>query len=166
MMIARLLQPSGIEELRERSVRLMKICYPVLIVLILMSVPLFQFVFGVEFKESAFIFNIYLLLALTQLVFPQTIITAKGDTRLLWYVSLLELAVNVVASISLMQVFGIIGIALGTLIAFAFEKILLLILLKKKFNITLQEVVPVKTWTLYAIMLIIAFVISLWIFGR
>jgi hypothetical protein len=63
-------------------------------------------VFGEEFRSSAFIFNIYLLLTLTQLIFPQTIMTARGDTKILWFISLLELAFNVSASLLLMTQFG------------------------------------------------------------
>jgi O-antigen/teichoic acid export membrane protein len=165
VMIARLTQGDNVDELKARSTRLMHVCYPLIACLIVVSVPLFQIVFGESFRESALIFNLYLLLTLTQLVFPQTVFMAKGNTRLLWYVSLSELAVNVVASLLLLQQFGLIGIVWGTLIAFAYEKIVLFILLNKQYSIRLKELVDQKVLALYTLLLILAFFLSVWMFG-
>jgi len=131
----------------------------------LISPPLFAFVFGEVYRESAIIFNIYLLLTLTQLIFPQTILTARGETKLLWYISLLELAVNVIASLLLMSQFGLIGIAFGTLIAFVFEKIILFIVIARRFQVPPSSVFHVGTLSLYAILLSIMFISSIWVFG-
>src|SRR5258706_3059940 len=96
---------------------------------------LFEYVFGIQYRSSALIFNIYLLLTLTQLIFPQSIMTARGDTKILWYVSLAELTVNVISSLLLMRTLGLIGIVWGTLIAYIFEKMVLLIILHIRYKI-------------------------------
>ena len=165
-MIGKLFAPGSETELRQRTERLMHICYPVIAICMLISVPLFQVVFGIAYRESAWIFNVYLLLTLFQLIFPQTIMIARGDTKLLWYVAMAELAVNIVASIVLLQYIGLIGIAFGTLVAFCFEKVLLLFLVHKKYNLSLRDIVPVRTWTVYAMLLLATYFISLWIFGE
>jgi len=165
IMIPRLIQNEALPELKIRSTRLMNSCYPIVAVLMIFSPPLFDFVFGVAFRESALIFNIYLLLTLTQLIFPQTVLTARGDTKLLWYISLMELIVNVGTSLLLMSQFGLIGIVWGTLIAFAFEKIILFIVLYKRYQIQPNAVFNSSTLLTYAVIFSITFMSSIWIFG-
>lgn len=165
IMIPRLLGNEALPELRQRSTRLMHICYPVVFVLMLCSPKLFAFFFGGPFLPAAYLFNIYLLITLTQLVFPQTILTARGDTRLLWYVSLAELFVNVVASLILLSYFGMVGIAFGTLIAFAFEKVILLIIVVKRFGLTPEKIFNPYVWIGYTLLLVIAFNAAKWIAG-
>jgi O-antigen/teichoic acid export membrane protein len=165
IMIPRLVQNDTLPELKIRSTRLMNMCYPIVAVLMVFSPPLFSFVFGDAFRESALIFNIYLLLTLTQLIFPQTILTARGDTKILWYISLIELVVNVGASLLLMSQFGLIGIVWGTLIAFAVEKIILLVVVYRRYKIPPGSVFQAGTLLLYSVLLVITFMSSLWVFG-
>jgi O-antigen/teichoic acid export membrane protein len=165
IMIPRLIQNDALPELKNRSTRLMNRCYPIVAVLMLFSPLLFEFVFGVAFRESALIFNIYLLLTLTQLIFPQAILTARGDTKILWWISLFELAVNVGSSLFLMREFGLIGIVCGTLIAFVVEKIILLQVVYKRYKIPVVALFNPGTLLLYTILLSITFISSLWIFG-
>jgi len=165
IMISRLWDQQALPELKMRSTRLMNRCYPMVAVLMFFSPPVFVFIFGEEYRLSAFIFNIYLLLSLTQLIFPQTIITARGDTKILWLVSLLELGVNITASLLLMVQFGMMGIAWGTLIAFVFEKILLLILVYRRYHIRPGDLFGIKTLVFYIILFSIIFILSSWVFG-
>ena len=165
MMIPKLVERYATVELRERSTRLMHICYPMVAFLMILSTPLFVFFFGAEYREGGMIFNIYLLLTLTQLVFPQSVITARKDTLLLWYVSLAELVVNVVASLVLLSYFGLTGVAMGTVVAFVFEKCLLFLLVQKKYAITPAELFNPKVWSGYAMLLIICFIAAQWIHG-
>lgn len=163
--ISRLIQPDGMSELKTRSTRLMHICYPLVILLLLLSTPLFVFFFGKDYEASARIFNLYLLLTLTQLVFPQSVLTSKGDTRLLWYVSLIELGVNVVASYMLLQWLGLVGIVWGTIIAFAFEKIVLLFILHRRYAIAPGHIISFRVWGTYVILMVAAFILSGWVAG-
>lgn len=165
VMISRLTDNSAISELRLRSTRLMHSCYPIIAVLLLTSPSLFELIFGPSYKPAAAIFNIYLLLTLTQFFFPQTIITARGDTKLLWYISLMELIINVVASVILLQWLGIVGIAWGTLIAFAFEKIMLIWLVNKQYAIRPFTYVNLRVWLFYTTILILCYIVSQWVYG-
>ncbi|MBK9984164.1 MAG: polysaccharide biosynthesis C-terminal domain-containing protein [Saprospiraceae bacterium] len=165
MMIPKLREFQSLGELRFRTTRLMHICYPIVAVFMFSSVPLFEFVFGIQYRSSAFIFNIYLLLTLTQLIFPQAIMTARQDTKILWYVSIAELAVNIVASILLMRSFGILGIVWGTLIAYIFEKIVLMFLLKSRYQIKPYAIMNIPVWIGYVLGLCSVFIISKWVFG-
>ncbi len=165
IMIPKLRFVQALEELESRSTRLMHLCFPIVSVIMLLSPFLFAFFFGAAYRESALIFNIYLLVTLTQLLFPQSVMTARGDTRLLWYVSIAELLVNVVASIILLSYFGLAGIAWGTLIAFAFEKAVLMVLVRKRYGIQPGQLVNVPVWVFYLLVLSISFVASQWISG-
>ena len=165
MMIPKLKDDHALSELKYRSIRLMHLCFPIVAVFILFSPVLFEFFFGSEYRDSALIFNIYLLLTLTQIVFPQSIMISRGDTKLLWYISLAELAVNVLASLTLMKYFGIIGIVWGTLIAYVFEKIVLLIVIRFRYNIRPASIISFPVWLGYVLCLIIVFMLSRWVFG-
>ena len=163
--IPRLHHEGSLEELKRRSVRIMHSCYPIIAFLLVLSPVLFEMIFGLQYKPGAAIFNIYLLVTLTQLVFPQSIITARGDTKILWYVSVAELLVNIVASIILMQLIGLEGIAWGTCIAFAFEKLVLITFIHRRYGIKLSQIIQVRTWLLYAILLFGMYLLSTWVFG-
>jgi O-antigen/teichoic acid export membrane protein len=126
---------------------------------------LFSWFFGEAYKASAIIFNVYLLLALTQLIFPQSILIAREQTKILWYVSIAELAINIVSSIVLLQYFGLVGIALGTLIAFVCEKIILLILVYRRYHISPVSLMHPLVWMLYGALLVSTFLACRWIFG-
>lgn len=165
IMIPMLKSNAALPELRHRSTRLMHSLYPLIACLIILSPPAFLFFFGPDFQKSAYIFNIYLLLSLTQLVFPQSVLTSRGDTRLLWYISLAELAVNMLASLLLMPYLGLAGIAWGTCIAFAFEKIVLMAVCRMRYGIRLSDLIQVPIWIGYALLLMVMFILSAWMFG-
>jgi O-antigen/teichoic acid export membrane protein len=165
VMIPKLMANEALAELRLRSTRLMHLCFPLVALVMLFSPVLFSFFFGYAYKESAVIFNIYLLLTLTQLVFPQTVMTARGDTRWLWYISLAELAVNITASIILLSLFGLAGIAWGTLIAFVFEKAALLVFVKSRYDVRPRQLFNVPVLVVYSLVLSVSFITSQWLFG-
>lgn len=165
MMIPLLKNNEAISELRIRSLRLMHICYPLVAIMMLVSPYLFVMVFGQAYKTSAYIFNIYLLLTLTQLIFPQSIYTARRETQRLWYISLAELGVNVVASLALLSFFGLAGIAWGTLVAFLFEKFVLLTGVRYQYGIRPNQIFSLGTWAGYAALLIFCFILSAWMSG-
>jgi O-antigen/teichoic acid export membrane protein len=165
IMIPKLRTTIALGELRERSTRLMHTCYPLVAGVMFFSPVLFTYFFGVAYKESALIFNIYLLITLTQLIFPQSVMTARGDTRWLWYISLAELMVNVIASLTLLAEFGLAGIAMGTLIAFAFEKIVLTVFVYMRYGIQFTRMVNPVVWLSYALLIMSTFIATRWIFG-
>lgn len=162
MMIPRLKDAVGVDELKVRSTLLMHRVYPLVGLFMLISPFLFRYIYGDAYTGSAIIFNIYLLLSLTQLIFPQSILTSRGHTRTLWYISVAELIINVIASLLLMVPFGLAGIAAGTLIAYVFEKIMLLIFIRKKYQISLSDIVQPRVLMIYSVVLIFCFVMALW----
>jgi O-antigen/teichoic acid export membrane protein len=94
--------------------RLMHFLFPLTALLLLVSKPLFPVVFNSAFSESATVFNIYLLLVISRLLMPQTILNGLKLTRQIMVAAFFELVLNVALSLFLLAVWGIAGIAFAT----------------------------------------------------
>lgn len=144
----------------KRSIgRLMWFLFPITMILLLVSKPLFPLVFNPDFKSSATIFNIYLLLLISRILLPQTILNGMQKTKPIVTASALELFINIVLSLTLVQKFGINGIAFATVVAFMTEKIYLAGLLKRKYQIEISQYLPVKLYMTFSILTIVLFVL-------
>jgi peptidoglycan biosynthesis protein MviN/MurJ (putative lipid II flippase) len=69
------------------------------------------------------------------------------------------------ASLLLLPFFGLAGIALGTFIAFAFEKIVLIAIVRRRYGIPAGDIIHLRTWLGYIVLLSVCFIASVWIFG-
>lgn len=144
------------------SKKLMHWLFPATIILLLISKPLFALAYTDAFLPSAEIFNIYLLLIISRLAFPQTILLSLQKNRLLLQTSAAEWIVNLAMNIGLIFIFGMKGVAYATVIAFFFEKLLLDYYCKKN-GIKLKSYFPVKTWFFYTVITIAFFILSLYL---
>jgi len=151
-------------QIKEKSNKLVNWLFPLSIVLLIFSTYLFKTVFSPQFIESAVIFDIYLLLIVSRLVFPQTVIMGLKNSSLILQASVIELIINVSLSLLLVLKFGIAGVAFATVIAFFIEKIYLLVMLKHKFNISSLKYINFKPIILYSIILFAAFIIKYYFF--
>ncbi|MCB0396512.1 MAG: hypothetical protein KDD36_07655 [Flavobacteriales bacterium] len=143
--------PDRLSELRERSSRLINRIMPVAIILMITSQWLYPLVFGDRFVKSALIFNIYLLLVIPRLVFPQTVIIGKGLQRVIPKLAVIEVITNVVVSLVLVYFMDMPGVAVGTVVAFSLEKWLLIRYNRKNLGIPAEDYIPVRrliTWSL------------------
>jgi Na+-driven multidrug efflux pump len=116
--------------------------------------------FNPAFASSASIFNIYLLLVISRLVFPQVILTGLAYTREIMLASFLELLVNVAFSLVLVSWLGIAGVAAGTVIAFLFEKILLSSMVRRKLGIRASGYIPLKLLSAYSVLTGVVFIFA------
>ena len=71
----------AIKKIKARSKRLFHYIFPLTILMMLTSKWWFPVVFNNEFTESASIFNILLLIVVSRLLFPQTILIALKDSK-------------------------------------------------------------------------------------
>ncbi len=140
----------SLAELKQSALRLMHFLFPVTIILMLLSKTLYPVLFNASFAASAGIFNIYLLLVVSRLVFPQTILIGMQQTKAVMFISLAEALTNIVCSIVLIQFAGVEGVAWGVFIAFTVEKLLLIVYLKSKLNISVQHYTSVSWLLFYA----------------
>lgn len=147
----------SLAELKQSALRLMHFLFPVTIVFMLISKWLYPVLFNPSFAASAGIFNIYLLLVISRLVFPQTILIGLKHTKATAFISLAEAAVNIIFSLALIRFAGVEGVAWGVFIAFTAEKLLLVLYLKIKLNISIQHYTSVSWLLLYSVATLTAY---------
>ncbi len=145
--------------IKKESLRLMHLFFPISIGLMLVSTWLYPRLFNPDFIESAAVFNVYLLLVISRLVFPQTLLIGLKKTRTIMSVAGLELAVNFGLSLLLVQQFGLVGIAFATVIASVVDKLVLMVLLSKSEGISASIYWPWKWHLGYSVALALMFVL-------
>lgn len=143
----------SLTDIKTKSRKLFHLLFPISIVGLLVSYPLFPIIFNEDFSESAAIFNVYLLILISRLVFPHTVIIGLGEGSFMTKVSVIELIINVLASILFVKYFGLVGIAFGTVVAYSFEKIAHIWYLQKHHQIRLWQYVDGKWFIGYSVLL-------------
>ncbi|HFB99952.1 MAG TPA: hypothetical protein ENJ53_04020 [Phaeodactylibacter sp.] len=151
----------GIKEIKAKSLKLYHLLFPIAIVAILLSERIFPIVFNTDFRESALVFNIYLLAVASRLLFPQSILIAKRETKIILIISIIEMLLNIFLSFIFIQKWGIAGVAYATVIVFLFEKIAQMTYLYIKYKISIQTYTNVKYFIAYSILLFLVFVFTL-----
>lgn len=149
---------SNLLEIRTNAQKLGSWLFPLSGVLLLASHWAFPIVFNVNFNGSATIFNIYLLLIVSRLVFPQTILIGLQKTKVILWASALEIAVNVGLSLCFVQYWGIAGVAYGTVGAYFFEKLILIAFVRGKLGYRLSSYLNVKQHLFYSLFLVAEFI--------
>ena len=153
-------QKAGLAEIRDRSYVMLRWLFPLTVILMLLSPVLFPLVFTPEFKESWQIFNVYLLLLIPRLLFPQSVLTGRGDGWVLSGVSLVELVVNTALSLWWLQLFGIIGVAYATVAAHLLDKLMLIGHLHFRNQISPSTYIRVPAYLAYSAILAAVFLLS------
>ena len=148
---------SPLAEFRSEVYRLHWLLFPISAVLLLTSHWFYPLLFNLQFEQSATIFNIYLLLIVSRLLFPQTLITAKKMNRIIVSASFFEILINVALSLILARTIGITGVAYATIVAYLFEKIYLAVACKKRLGISLHQYVPMKIYLVSSVLLLSVF---------
>lgn len=152
--------PLALSEIRQKSLKLFHLLFPLSILLMLTSHWLYPFVFNASFKESVAIFNVFLLVIISRLIFSRTVLVGLQDNQIVLWFSLLELLANIILSWWLVGKFGLIGIAWGTLLAISLEKVLLCLRLYLQFGIAWGQYTDLRWWAGYSIAMAVAFMIS------
>ncbi|MFA9388790.1 MAG: oligosaccharide flippase family protein [Prolixibacteraceae bacterium] len=149
---------SPLAEFRSEVYRLNWMLFPISILLLLTSHWFYPIVFSAQFAASATIFNVYLLLVISRLLFPQTLLMARKMNNIIVRASFFEIVINVSLSILLAKYIGLTGVAYATFIAYMFEKIYLAIACKRKLNISIKEYLPLQVYFTMSIILVLTFV--------
>ncbi len=153
----------NLAEIKSNSKRMMHYSFPIAIVLLASSQFIFPLVFNKNFNQSYKVFDIYLLLIISRFIFPQTILMGLKKNMLILQIAFLELVVNVIASLTLIQYFGYLGVAYGTLVAYFFEKIILAILLRQKIQIPSVKYIAFKDMFTYSAILLSIYVLKVYL---
>lgn len=147
-------------QIKHRSARLMHFVYPIMIVMVAFSDRIFPFIFNVQFKETGLIFGIYAFVIGARFLYPQTLLSGLGYNKFLFYNSIVELAINIVVSLYLSQYIGLAGIAVGTVVAFYYDKLSAAYYLMKVKHINIADYTPLRIYLFYNTLLALIFVIS------
>ncbi len=145
---------TGLEEIKRRITRVSHILFPITFFLVATSSWWFSKLFTEAFAESGMIFNIYLMILVSRIILTGPILTAKGATPVILWTGVLELLVNVCLSLVFIQYWGIAGVAWGTVIAYTFEKVVHMVYLKYKWQVSVSQYLPTKLIALYTTILV------------
>lgn len=148
--------PSTLPEIRQRSTRLMHFLMPFTILLLLSSEWWFPILFNSDFIASLPVFNTFLLLVISRVVFSFPILNALQDKRIAIVGACSEAAFNVVACLILVPIWGLLGIAVANFLAYGLEKLIYGVHLYRRYQIPAQSYLNVPLWLTYSLLLILA----------
>ncbi len=146
-------------QIKKKSLRIMHFMYPLSIFLLLFAKPLYEGIFSPEFTRSADVFVIYLLAIVSRLLFPHTIIIGLKKGKILLWTSMLELLGNIFLSLYLVEDYGVVGVALATIIVYFISRVVLIMYNYFKLGINPIEYIPIKWYAFYSIALGTVFVL-------
>ena len=150
---------AGLQMIKSKSLKLLHLLFPLSIVLMLTSEYFYPLVFNPEFAASVPVFNIFLLIVISRLLFSRTVLIGLKDNTVVLYISFMELIVNVALSFIFVRYWGLMGIAAGTVVAFWFEKALISIYLYRKHRIPVGAYVDLRWYLSYSAVLVGCFII-------
>ena len=153
-------QALGLAELKRRTTGMMHVLFPITALAMLTSDWWFPLVFNQNFRESAFLFNIYLLTLCSRVLLPSAIMLSKGDTGAVFRITLLEFAVKLILGLTFINFFGLPGLAFSVVLSFWVEKAGLIWLLEKKHRISTTDWVDWRWYLGYSAGLVALFVYS------
>lgn len=151
---------AGMAELRKRGRRLMHFLFPITGVLLFLTRPLFPVVFNPDFAASAPLFNIYLLLTISRVLLPNTLVLAAGHPNVLFRTSLAELALKVALGFWFIHLGGLEGLAWSVVVCFFFEKLVLIWYLERKMDIRTHQWLDLRWYACYTIALVATWIVS------
>ena len=154
-------ESKGLSLLKAKTKRLSHLLFPAAIILMFFSPFLFEFFYNSSFRDSAIVFNVYLLILLTRMFLPQVLITARQNNYILLWCGIAEFAVNVGVSIMLVSSYGLFGIAIGTVAGNFIQKVLMSIYVKRNYGLPISAYVPLKTIAIYSLGLLVSFWLSM-----
>jgi O-antigen/teichoic acid export membrane protein len=149
----------GLAELKSMSLRLMHFLFPLTIVLLFVSKPLFPLVFSPAFAESAVLFNIYLCITATRVLLPNSIMLSLHRPKIILQAGMVELMAKVMLGFLFIQWWGLIGVAWSAVLAFWVEKLILIWNLQAKQQIRIERWLPWRWYLFY----VSALALSVWI---
>ena len=150
----------GNQALRKGSLKLIHVLFPLCILLVWINPWLFPRLFTESFRESAFLFNIYLITLIPRLWLIHTLFIARHQHRAMVMISASELLINVLVSILAMQWMGMFGVAVGTVVAYMYEKVVMSVVMRKQ-GVPMRSIIPVGLFGGYSVLLITS-VVAVW----
>jgi len=152
----------GLAKLKKSSRTLMYWLFPLTIGLMFSSKYLFLLAYNIDLYEGYKIFNIYLLLIISRMIFPQTVIMGLMKNRIFYLVSTNYLIINIILAFWLISIFGITGIAYAAAISYLVEKIMLATYCKME-GIRFHQYTAVTEYVVFSILAVASYFVSLYL---
>jgi len=146
--------------LKKKVDRLMHIMFPASMLIMLMSPVIFPWIYSAAYKESAFIFNIYLLILTSRVLMPQTYNFALHQHKIIIFSGILEILVNIILSYWWMQMWGVYGLAMATVVAYFIQKAILIFYNSWYNGIPVTRYLSVKMYLFYCFASVITFLLT------
>lgn len=143
----------ALQKIKRESSRLSVLLFPLSAILLVTSHWFFPVFFNPNFTAGATVFNIYLLLITSRLLFPQTILIGMKQTGVIAWASVWELLLNVAFSLLFVQFWGINGVAFATVLAYLFEKVYLVVMTERRLNIAVTKYQNITRHVIYSLLL-------------
>ena len=151
----------GLVRIREKTKELSRWLFPLSVVSMLASPVLFPLFFNPDFKASAYIFNIFTLLLASRILLPQVVVMALRKNYFLTISAFVELIVLTLLSWWWGTEYGLHGIAWAAVVAFAFERVILVTYTWKWLGIRPGKYIHVPSYIGWNILLFGGFWLSL-----
>ncbi len=152
---------AGMQRIKEATHNISKWLYPLSIFSMLVSPFVFPIVFNADFKESAYIFNIFTLLLSSRILLPQVVAMGHQKNYILTVAALVEMVVLAALSWWWGSEFGLRGVAYASAVAFLVDRLILILYNWKILNIPPSKYVNIKSYLIYNFLLIVGFIIAL-----
>ena len=140
----------ALKAIKLKSLKLFHLLFPISILLLLSSKYWFTWVFSAAFEESIIVFDTYLLIISSRLLFSRTILMGLKDNQMVLYISILEFLINIGLSFLFIGWWGLPGVAMATVLAYLIEKFLICFYLYKKHQIPLKRYAAIGWWSAYS----------------
>lgn len=142
---------AGLEALRLRIRRLSHWLFPLTMTLMVVSKPMFVWLFTAQFAESAGLFNIYLLTTASRLWLTNSVVMSLGSNRILLMASLCELLVKAITGLLFIWAWGLTGLAWSAVLSYWVEKGILAVYLRRRHGIELDSWLDLRWFTGYTV---------------
>jgi O-antigen/teichoic acid export membrane protein len=139
----------GLAKFKLSNTKLMRWLFPTTMAMMFLSPYMFKYAYNDQLIDGYKIFNIYLLLIVSRMIYPQTVIMGIMKSRIFYLISSNYLIINCLLSFWFIYLFGITGIAYATAIAFLIEKIMLATYCKME-GIPFKQYTPVREYLVYS----------------
>jgi len=151
---------TGLLTLRGNTLNLIHLVFPPAILMTLFVHYWFPLIFTNQFQDSIPIFKIFLLLVSLRIIPTNPVLNALGKSNQLAIIGLSELVIHVCCSMIGLRLFGLTGMAFATVIAHLFEKTAGLLILGRQHHISVNDIIPVRWWLFYTLLLVGSYFIS------
>lgn len=133
----------AVMQLWHSSIKMMAMfIYPTLVFFLLTANHLIPFLFTEAYMESVIIFQVYTLGLVTRITSYDAIVRAVGKTKILFKMSILAVGLNILFTIGLIELIGIVGAPLATVIVGTILRFVYLVIITKLMEVSLFDVFP------------------------